>query len=103
MKSKPAAARVIVFAFLVTTVFIPTACSSKEAKVSADRSADFPATLTLTPVAKGLAEPTTIANAADGSDRLFILEQRGTVRILREGKLETAPFLDIRKFVRSGG
>ena len=79
------------------------ACNSRGGNVSESAAAAFPATLTLTPVAQGLDNPTTIANAADGSNRLFVLEQKGTVRILRDGALNAIPFLDITSRVRSGG
>ena len=39
--------------------------------------------------------PTTIANAGDGSGRLFICEQRGRIRVFKNGMLLPAPFLDI--------
>lgn len=35
--------------------------------------------------------------------RLFVVEQRGTIRIVRNNTLLTAPFLDIRTVVKSGG
>lgn len=63
----------------------------------------FPASLTLTPVARGFIKPTTIAHAGDGSNRLFVLEQRGTIKILRNGVVAAKPFLDIRKLVKSTG
>ena len=47
------------------------------------------------PVASGLNAPIGIANAGDGSRRLFILEQEGKIRILQDGTLIGEPFLDI--------
>jgi glucose/arabinose dehydrogenase len=38
----------------------------------------------LVPVASGLRQPLTIVGAGDGSDRLFVVEMTGTVRILEE-------------------
>jgi glucose/arabinose dehydrogenase len=49
----------------------------------------------LQPVASGLERPVGIANAGDGSGRLFILEQVGRIRIVRDGELLSSPFLDI--------
>ena len=51
----------------------------------------------------GLDDPVGIANAGDGSGRLFVLEKPGVVRIVKNGKLVTVPFLDIRDRVRSYG
>lgn len=60
--------------------------------------------LALTPVAGGLASPTVIAHAGDGSGRLFVVEQRGSVRIVNSGgTLLPAPFLDISGRLVSGG
>lgn len=47
-------------------------------------------------VASNLASPVHIAHAGDGSGRLFIVEQQGTVRVLNGTNLEATPFLDIR-------
>jgi len=46
-------------------------------------------------VSGGLNSPVGLANAGDGSQRLFVLEQPGVIRILREGALLPDPFLDI--------
>ena len=43
----------------------------------------------------GLESPLGIANAGDGSGRLFILEQPGRIRIYQDGVLIPEPFLDI--------
>lgn len=49
----------------------------------------------LTRVAAGLNHPTDIENAGDGSKRLFIAQQDGIIRVLQNGVLLPAPFLDI--------
>src|SRR5436189_21695 len=54
-------------------------------------------------VATGIVNPTDIQNAGDGSGRLFIVQQDGTVRILRAGALLSQPFLDLRSRTRSDG
>jgi glucose/arabinose dehydrogenase len=46
-------------------------------------------------VSSGLSNPVGLANAGDGSGRLFVLEQRGFIRILQDGELLQQPFLDI--------
>ncbi|MBI5328837.1 MAG: PQQ-dependent sugar dehydrogenase [Deltaproteobacteria bacterium] len=60
-------------------------------------------TVKLELAAKGLKNPVHITHAGDGSGRLFIAEQAGIVRILRDGNLLPTPFLDIREKVKSGG
>jgi glucose/arabinose dehydrogenase len=39
--------------------------------------------------------PTHLASARDGSGRLFVVEQPGRIRIIKNGTLLTTPFLDI--------
>ncbi len=60
------------------------------------------AQLTVTPFANGLNRPVDIANASDGSGRLFIVEKAGTVRILdEEGQVLNGVYLDITSKVLS--
>lgn len=55
------------------------------------------------PVISGLDDPIFVTHAGDGSQRLFIVEKPGTIRILADGELLTLPFLDISDRVRSSG
>jgi len=43
----------------------------------------------------GLTHPTHLTSARDGSGRLFVVEQPGRIRIIRNGALVATPFLDI--------
>jgi glucose/arabinose dehydrogenase len=61
------------------------------------------AAIQLTPVVSGLASPTFVANAGDGSNRLFIVEQGGTIRVLQPGSTTPTLFLDIQAKVVAGG
>src|SRR4051812_36377034 len=55
-------------------------------------------------VASGLSSPTEIETPrSDGSGRLFVTEQRGQIRILRNGAVLATPFLDIRTRVSCCG
>jgi glucose/arabinose dehydrogenase len=51
-----------------------------------------PPAITLREVATGLVGPLDIQNANDGSNRLFIVQQNGVIRILKNGALVAAPF-----------
>lgn len=53
--------------------------------------------------ATGLTSPIGVANAGDGTNRLFIIEQGGAIRIWDGTQLLPTPFLDINLLVLSGG
>jgi glucose/arabinose dehydrogenase len=55
-------------------------------------------------IASGLAAPVGIANARDGSGRLFINEQGGRIRVINsDGTLREADFVDLSDRVVAGG
>jgi glucose/arabinose dehydrogenase len=49
----------------------------------------------LEPVVENLEQPLFATHAGDGSGRLFVLEKVGRIRIVQDGQLLEAPFLDI--------
>ena len=57
----------------------------------------------LTPVATGLANPLFAGHAGDGSQRLFIVEQDGIIRVLRPEQSTPTVFLDIRAKIAAEG
>ena len=59
--------------------------------------------ITLKEIAGGLRKPVQLTHAGDGGHRLFVVEQQGTIRIIKNGVLDPTPFLDIRDRVSSGG
>ncbi|HKK28044.1 MAG TPA: PQQ-dependent sugar dehydrogenase [Gemmatimonadota bacterium] len=58
--------------------------------------------LVATPVAQGLSNPLFLTSPP-GDDRLFIVEQGGTIRISENGQLLPDPFLDLSGAISSGG
>jgi glucose/arabinose dehydrogenase len=62
----------------------------------------FPA-ITLTRIASGFVQPVHISYAGDGSGRLFVVEKRGIMRIVRNGIVVPTPFLDISAMVNATG
>jgi glucose/arabinose dehydrogenase len=58
--------------------------------------------LVLQPVATGLTSPVHLS-APPGDARLFVVEQPGRIRIVKNGQLLATPFLDITAKVRSAG
>jgi glucose/arabinose dehydrogenase len=59
--------------------------------------------VSLEPIVEGLASPVAVRSAGDGSGRLFVVEQPGRIRIVRDGVLVERPFLDVERLVGSGG
>lgn len=52
-------------------------------------------------VTNGLRVPVQIVSSQDGSNRLFILQKRGVIRIVQDGKILKEPFLDLSAIVAS--
>jgi hypothetical protein len=62
------------------------------------------AALQLMPVvASGLSSPLFVGHAGDGSDRLFIVERGGVIKVLQPGSSSPTTFLDIKTRVVAGG
>ncbi len=111
---------------LATAVLALAACNKSNAKVDAgpdDASGDAtdaPAdayvpdafiptctpntgtTITTVPFVNGLTQPLMITGAP-GDARQFIIEQTGTVRVVKAGALLPTPMLDLDNLVKSGG
>ena len=68
-----------------------------------DQQPATPASLQLENVLTSLSSPVFVTNAHDGSNRLFIVQQGGTIRVLQPGATTTTQFLDITSRVLSGG
>jgi glucose/arabinose dehydrogenase len=66
-------------------------------------SPDESPTVKLEPLIDGLSAPVYLTAAGDGSRRVFIVEQPGTIRVYQQDMLQEQPFLDIRAQVRFGG
>jgi glucose/arabinose dehydrogenase len=49
--------------------------------------------------ASGLQSLTQVTNAGDGTNRLFLVEKRGTVRVYENGSVKSGNFLDLRSVV----
>lgn len=50
----------------------------------------------LVQIADGLVDPIHVTGPDDGTDRLFVCERPGLVRIIKDGKLLARPFLDLK-------
>jgi glucose/arabinose dehydrogenase len=54
-------------------------------------------------VVSGLDAPVFVTSSGDGSGRLFVAEQGGRIRIIRNGVLADRPFLDLSDRIQAGG
>jgi glucose/arabinose dehydrogenase len=68
----------------------------------AGQAAPLP-TVAVRQIATGLDNPVQVTHAGDRSARLFVVEQAGRIRILKDGRTLSRPFLDITSKVTSGG
>jgi glucose/arabinose dehydrogenase len=99
MRPRPSSIAVLFSFALVLSLVGPAGAepTSPEAADPAASSALATGQVVVTHVESGLVNPLGIANAGDGTGRLFILEQRGTVRARsKHGDLAAGFFLDLR-------
>lgn len=54
-------------------------------------------------IAGNFNSPVSVTNAGDGSNRLFVTEQGGTIKIVQNGIHLATPFLDVSSMITSGG
>lgn len=54
-------------------------------------------------VVRGLEEPVQVTSPRNEARRLYVVEQRGTIRVIERGRLRSGLFLDVRRRVVSGG
>ncbi|MEM6794503.1 MAG: PQQ-dependent sugar dehydrogenase [Acidobacteriota bacterium] len=62
-----------------------------------------PSDLRLETFGSGFTSPVAIRHAGDGTDRLFVVEQAGLIKIVVDDSSLATPFLDLRGLVESGG
>jgi glucose/arabinose dehydrogenase len=66
-------------------------------------SAQTAPTIRLQPVLSGLSSPVFVTNARDGSGRLFIVEQGGSIKVAQPGAATATEFLNISSKIIAGG
>jgi glucose/arabinose dehydrogenase len=59
--------------------------------------------LTVVKVTGGLSSPVGVTHAGDGSGRLFVVQQGGRVRVVKNRQLQSGSFLDVSSIVTFGG
>ncbi|HLE28724.1 MAG TPA: PQQ-dependent sugar dehydrogenase [Anaerolineales bacterium] len=83
-------------------LLIASSISRRAAATTKAANMDWPQ-ISLAEVVGGLSQPVHITQAGDGSGRLFVVEQEGVLRIIRDGSVLDTPFLDIADRVRCCG
>src|SRR5262245_17754204 len=64
---------------------------------------DLSGELTTVRVASGLSAPVFVTHAPGDASRLFIVEQAGKIKVLKNGVLLGTPFLDVDPLTNGGG
>ncbi len=59
--------------------------------------------LKLVRIASGFVAPVQATAPRSQPGRVYVVEQAGRIRMIQNGRIQTKPFLDIRRLVRSGG
>jgi glucose/arabinose dehydrogenase len=81
----------------------PRPSPTPEAAPDEGQRAEDPPRVALELVADGISEPVYVAAAPEGDGRLFVVERSGRIRVIDDGVLAEAPFLDISDQVSVGG
>lgn len=71
--------------------------------INVNAAAQVPPDLVFTPVVSGLNASLDVVNAGDGTNRLFVVQRGGTVRIISGGVLLPGNFLEIPDSLSAGG
>ncbi len=82
----------IVDEVLILTLHSPSWVAWREVRVFGSSSANL---LKLDEIVAGLELPVQVTHAGDSSGRLFVVEQKGRIRIIKDGAIDDTPFLDI--------
>jgi glucose/arabinose dehydrogenase len=90
---------------LMTTVTLLVNCGANSGGSNSNPGQQFtpPPTLALTNFVSGFASPLGFEAPNDGTSRIFIVEQGGTIRIIQGSSLLPTAFLDITSKIESGG
>jgi glucose/arabinose dehydrogenase len=96
----------VILASLLAGLLPGTAVGAIAARQMTDgsgASAPTSTTIDLEPVASGLDRPVLVVSPRDGTGRLFIVEQTGRIRVLKDGTVLPQPLLDLGASISTGG
>jgi glucose/arabinose dehydrogenase len=95
--------RLLVRSFTMLLLFcatIPLSFNACRGRQSSSGTPDIP-NISLVLTAGGFSHPVHITHAGDGSSRLFIVEQGGLIKIIKNGSSLPTPFLDVSSLLKS--
>ena len=81
----------------------PSGATGAATAAASSASSRAGVTVTAEIAVQGLHAPVDVASAGDGSGRLFVVEQAGVIRIVRDGAALDRHFLDLHERIASGG
>ncbi len=90
-------------AFILTGICLVGAFVANVSLAQLARIALGPISVEVQSVANGLSSPIDLVAAHDGTNRLFVVEQTGKIRILKNGSLVATPFLDVSGRIIASG
>ncbi|MGE5220984.1 MAG: PQQ-dependent sugar dehydrogenase [Omnitrophica WOR_2 bacterium] len=93
----------IVFGAILSLILITFTTRNTRLAAAASPSAFAWPSISLQTYASGFNKPVFITNAKDGSGRIFIVEQPGRIRIIKNGQIQATDFLDISDRVLYSG
>src|SRR4030095_4347236 len=67
------------------------------------RASPAAAAITWNKVYSGFSSPVEITQAHDGSQRLFVVEQAGAIRLIKNGLIQATPFIDLGGVITANG
>jgi glucose/arabinose dehydrogenase len=110
MRPRPSPIATLVSVILIVGLVSPVGAEPTSPAAGPDQAPEEALSagqVTLQHIDNGLVNPLGVVNARDHTNRLFVLEQRGTVRIVKNGNVQSGFFLNLLDGVpggvRSGG
>ena len=88
---------------IVFLIALVTACGGGGGTLTTTPPPSGTPSIALTPFVSGFSAPVDFQTPDDGSGRIFIVQQSGTIRIISGGSLLPTPFLDISSKVNFDG
>ncbi|HET6646326.1 MAG TPA: hypothetical protein VFH01_03290, partial [Pyrinomonadaceae bacterium] len=80
------------FSGCLLAILLTGAVGTSMTESASAQSSELPSLSLASPIT-GLSQPVSITHAGDGSGRIFVVEQTGRIRIIRNGVVSATPFL----------